>query len=124
LQSRLTAIRGAKRSKNAESSIRTYLGRVIRDTVRKIKGEAEPESAFAPSLMLARRVREQRQHQRGPKVYSLHAPGVECIGKSLPSLTRGTTTRSPPLFEWPALLLSIILAALAAIRLDHPLKPA
>ena len=32
-------------------------------------------------LMLARRVREQRQNQRGPKVYSLHAPEVECIGK-------------------------------------------
>jgi transposase, IS5 family len=26
-------------------------------------------------------VREQKQHQRGPKVYSLHAPEVECIGK-------------------------------------------
>jgi IS5 family transposase len=37
--------------------------------VRKIKGEAELESAFAHSLMLARRVREQRQHQRGRKVY-------------------------------------------------------
>ena len=31
--------------------------------------------------MLARRVHEQKQHQRGPKVYSLHAPEVECIGK-------------------------------------------
>jgi transposase, IS5 family len=31
--------------------------------------------------MVARRVREQRQHQRGKKVYSLHAPEVECIGK-------------------------------------------
>src|SRR6202789_119949 len=31
--------------------------------------------------MLARRVREQRQHQRGRKVYSLNAPEVECIGK-------------------------------------------
>jgi transposase, IS5 family len=31
--------------------------------------------------MLARRVREQHQHQRGRKVYSLHAPEVECIGK-------------------------------------------
>lgn len=30
--------------------------------------------------MLAR-VREQQQRQRGPKVYSLHAPEVECIGK-------------------------------------------
>jgi IS5 family transposase len=32
-------------------------------------------------LALARRVLEQKQHQRGPKVYSLHAPEVECIGK-------------------------------------------
>jgi IS5 family transposase len=31
--------------------------------------------------MLARWVREQRQNQRGLKVYSLHAPEVECIGK-------------------------------------------
>lgn len=26
-------------------------------------------------------MREQKQHQRGPKVNSLHAPEVECIGK-------------------------------------------
>src|SRR5216683_1289839 len=32
-------------------------------------------------LSLAHRVREQQQRQRGPKVYSLHAPEVECIGK-------------------------------------------
>jgi IS5 family transposase len=32
-------------------------------------------------LALARRVLDQKQHQRGPKVYSLHAPEVECIGK-------------------------------------------
>jgi transposase, IS5 family len=49
--------------------------------VRKIKGDAKLENAFASPLMLARRVREQRQHQRGRKVYSLHAPEVECIGK-------------------------------------------
>ncbi|TJV55749.1 MAG: transposase, partial [Mesorhizobium sp.] len=33
------------------------------------------------SLSLARRVRDQRQRERGRKVYSLHAPEVECIGK-------------------------------------------
>ena len=32
-------------------------------------------------LDLAHRVRHQEQRQRGPKVYSLHAPEVECIGK-------------------------------------------
>ena len=70
-----------KRANRALRTIRTYLGRVTRDIVRKIQGEAELESVFAHPLMLARRVREQRQHQRGRKVYSLHAPEVECIGK-------------------------------------------
>ena len=78
------------RVNRALKTIRTYLGRVIRDVVRKIRGEAELGSAFAHPLMLARRVREQLQHQHGKKVYSLHAPEVECIGKSVPSgLTRG-----------------------------------
>jgi IS5 family transposase len=70
-----------KRANRALKTLRTYLGRVIRDIGRKIRGEADLESVFAHPLMLARRVREQRQHQRGRKVYSLHAPEVECIGK-------------------------------------------
>ena len=61
--------------------LRTYLGRVIRDIGRKIEGDSGLEAAFAKLLLLARRVREQKQRQRGPKVYSLHAPEVECIGK-------------------------------------------
>ena len=61
--------------------LRTYLGRVIRDIGRKIEGNSGLEAAFAQLLALARRVREQQQRQRGPKVYSLHAPEVECIGK-------------------------------------------
>ena len=32
-------------------------------------------------LLRARRVLDQKQRQRGRKVYSLHAPEVECIGK-------------------------------------------
>jgi len=35
-------------------------------------------------LYLARRVLEQERRQRGRKVYSLHAPEVECIGKGKP----------------------------------------
>jgi IS5 family transposase len=38
------------------------------------------EARFGPLLDLAQRVRTQDQHQRGPKVYALHAPEVECIG--------------------------------------------
>ena len=52
-----------------------------RDIGRKIKDDAGLEATFAKLLALARRVREQRQRQRAPKIYSLHAPEVECIGK-------------------------------------------
>jgi IS5 family transposase len=70
-----------KRANRMLKKLRTYLGRVIRDIGRKIEGHGGLEVAFAKLLALARRVREQKQHQRGPKVYSLHAPEVECIGK-------------------------------------------
>ena len=52
-----------------------------RTFTRKIEGNTGLEATFAQLLMLARRVREQQQRQRGSKVYSLHAPEVECIGK-------------------------------------------
>jgi IS5 family transposase len=70
-----------KRANRALRTLHTYLGRVTRDIARRIKGNAPLTEAFGMALMLARRVREQRQNQRGPKVYSLHAPEVECIGK-------------------------------------------
>jgi IS5 family transposase len=64
--------------------LRTRLGRVIRDIDRKTAGNAALEGAFRHELGLARRVRDQRRRQVGPKVYSLHAPEVECIGKGKP----------------------------------------
>jgi IS5 family transposase len=70
-----------KRANRMLKKLRTYLGRVIRDIGRKIEDNGGLETVFAKLLPLARRVREQKQHQRGPKVYSLHAPEVECIGK-------------------------------------------
>ena len=70
-----------KRANRMLKKLRTYLGRVIRDIGRKIEGDGGLEAAFAQPLLLARRVREQQPRQRGPKVYSLHAPEVECIGK-------------------------------------------
>ena len=87
-----------KRANRALRTIRTYLGRVTRDIMRKIRGEAELESVFAHPLMLARRVREQRQHQRGQKIYSLHAPEVECIGKGKAHRPTNSASRcrSPP----------------------------
>jgi transposase, IS5 family len=72
-----------KRANRALSRLRTYLGRVIRDIARKIEGRTDllGEIVLGRMLALARRVLDQKQQQRGPKVYSLHAPEVECIGK-------------------------------------------
>jgi transposase, IS5 family len=72
------------RAKKALRKLKTYLGRVIRDIIRKIANDDWLQSKFAWLLNLARRVREQERGQRGPKVYSLHAPEVECIGKGKP----------------------------------------
>jgi IS5 family transposase len=70
-----------KRASRALRSIRTMLGRVIRDITRKIVGQPELADVFALPLSRARRVKDQRQRERGRKLYSLHAPEVECIGK-------------------------------------------
>jgi IS5 family transposase len=72
-----------KRANRALRTLRTYLGRVIRDIARKIEGPIGLLDGIALDRMLAlaRRVLDQKQRQRGAKVYSLHAPEVECIGK-------------------------------------------
>ena len=71
-----------ERANRALRSVRTFLGRAFRDIVRKTRDDAGLREIFAEPLSLAFRVRHQRQNQRGPKIYSLHAPEVECIGKS------------------------------------------
>jgi IS5 family transposase len=61
--------------------LRTRLGRIIRDVRRKIAGKADLEAAFEWPLTRANQIRSQEQRQRGWKLYSFHAPEVECIGK-------------------------------------------
>jgi IS5 family transposase len=70
-----------KRARRQLKFLRIRLGRVIRDIRRKIAGDEALRERFADLLALATRVRFQDHRQRGPKVYSLHAPEVECIGK-------------------------------------------
>jgi IS5 family transposase len=70
-----------KRARRALKFLRIRLGRVIRDIRRRIAGNEALEGRFADLLALAVRVRFQDHRQRGPKVYALHAPEVECIGK-------------------------------------------
>jgi transposase, IS5 family len=70
-----------RRAGKALRRLRTMLGRVIRDLTRKLSSRPELVEVFALPLSLARRVKDQRQRERGRKIYSLHAPEVECIGK-------------------------------------------
>jgi IS5 family transposase len=70
-----------KRASRALKFLRTRLGRVIRDIGRRIEDDEALQARFAKLLDLAIKVRHQDHRQRGPKVYSLHAPEVECIGK-------------------------------------------
>jgi len=72
-----------KRANRALKKLKTYLGRIIRDVHRKRDGNVDLVGGVVLDLMLARarRVLEQKPRQRGPKIYSLHAPEVECIGK-------------------------------------------
>jgi IS5 family transposase len=70
-----------KRARRELKFLRTRLGRVIRDIRRKIAADDALEARLGPLLDLALRVRHQDHRQRGHKVYALHAPEVECIGK-------------------------------------------
>jgi IS5 family transposase len=63
--------------------MRSWLGRLARDIARKIASSAEAvRSAFATPLARIAQLLRQRRDDRGrDKIYALHAPEVECIGK-------------------------------------------
>jgi IS5 family transposase len=70
-----------KRAKRSLRTLKTYLGRVMRDIERAILRQPGLNARFRRELYLAGRVLTQKRSDRGRKVYSLHAPEVECIGK-------------------------------------------
>ena len=64
--------------------LRTYLGRIIRDIERKMHTDASTPSRMTRLLQVASRIHTQpRKRSEGdpPKLYSVHAPEVECIAK-------------------------------------------
>jgi transposase, IS5 family len=89
-QQRYAHAKQFKRAKRSLKTLKTFLGRIIRDIARKIKGDEALKNVFAHPLMLARRVHAQNKNLGRVKgapegadlrVFSLHAPEVECIGK-------------------------------------------
>jgi IS5 family transposase len=76
--------RQMNRAKAQTRKLRTYLGRIIRDIQRKLTAEQQAPSRMSQLLQVAMRIYTQpRKRSEGdpPKLYSVHAPEVECIAK-------------------------------------------
>lgn len=76
-QSRYAHAKQWRRARRCTRRLRTILGRVIRDIERKLP---DPGEETGDLLALARRLHVQERHDKG-KLYSVHAPEVECISK-------------------------------------------
>ncbi len=77
MQGRYARARQRRRSAKETRQLKTWLGRVVRDVERKMP----PGDAVLPELLgQARRLLAQERHDSN-KLYSVHAPEVECIAK-------------------------------------------
>lgn len=76
-QGRYAHARQMKRARRETRRLRQYLGRVIRDIRRKCP---RPAPALKTLLERSERICRQQRHDR-QKLYSVHAPEVECIAK-------------------------------------------
>jgi IS5 family transposase len=82
VQSRYAHARQMKRAAKMTRKLKTILGRVVRDIerkARKIKGQIRDEP-LRELLALAHRLLLQKRDTKN-KIYSVHAPEVECIAK-------------------------------------------
>ena len=66
-----------RRARKMTRQLRGYLGRVIRDIERK---HARPDAELRELLNISKRIYTQQRRDKN-KVYSVHAPEVECISK-------------------------------------------
>jgi len=76
-QNRYAHARQMKRAKKEVRKLKTYLGRILRDITRKVP---DPDEELKRLLNLAQRLSDQKREDKN-KLYSLHAPEVECIAK-------------------------------------------
>ena len=76
-QGRYAHAKQLKRSRKMTRKLKTYLGCVYRDIERKAP---DPDDELKALLLLAHRLLLQKQKDKN-KLYSVHAPEVECISK-------------------------------------------
>ena len=80
-QGRYAHAKQHNRARREMKRLRTILGRVVRDIRRKIEGNEALADGGRRPLWLAERVATPKRRDPLPRVYSLHAHEVECIGK-------------------------------------------
>jgi IS5 family transposase len=80
MQGRYAHARQMKRARKELRKLKTYLGRVKRDIERKLSGNGQLKETFSALLQKAERLLNQSRESKN-KLYSLHAPEVECIAK-------------------------------------------
>jgi IS5 family transposase len=81
MQHRYAAARQTRRARKELKRSKVYLGRVYRDIGRQLPGQSTAvQAGFAPLMGRVARLLAQPRHDTH-KLYSLHAPEVECIGK-------------------------------------------
>ncbi len=78
MQGRYSHARQMKRAKKETKNLKTYLGRITRELRKKIGAHASP--SFEDLLTRSERLLAQEKHDTN-KLYSCHAPEVECIAK-------------------------------------------
>lgn len=76
-EGRYAAAQQRKRARKQTRQLRTYLGRVLRDVERKCTTPDEPLKML---MERAKKLYAQKREDKN-KLYSVHAPGVECIAK-------------------------------------------
>jgi len=82
MANRYMAARQAKRARKKIKEVRNYLGRVLRDIESAVKRGQLLSEKFAAALGKARIIHHQTlRPQCKEKLYSWHAPEVECIAK-------------------------------------------
>jgi len=76
-QGRYAHAKQMKRSRRETKRLKTFLGRVIRDIERKCP---QPDGEMKTLLERAQRIHDRKRDDKN-KLYSMHAPEVECISK-------------------------------------------
>ena len=75
--SRYAHARQMKRAKACTRTLRTQLGRVLREIERQVE---QPTEELKKLLATAHRIHQQQRYDKN-KIYSVHEPEVECIAK-------------------------------------------